>query len=518
MESESFISTLRRRAWIVVLFAVLGVALGAVPQPQQAQDATISYTATHVLLLSSSNGNLYTDPVQLNQIVLFASTGEVPQRVAAKLGMGIGEVAVSAGLDQSSGALSIQADRPDGKSAELIANAVADELAKYIVERQDRQSEDRLATNLARQKDLATRIHSTETAVAAKPGDNVLGAELEALRAQLVITLQRADELSSDTGLLTLTTLQPATAAAVQSQGLQAPRSRTTRGVLAGLVGAAIGTGLALLIGRFDRRVRTRAQAEALVGLAAQVIVPTANAESLVGVAVVPSRNDALSDSFRALRTVVSFVEGGEARDNGRAPIIVVVSAGQGDGKTSVSANLAAAFMESGNKTVAVNTDFRRPALVNRILGMNLPALGFTLPEAMKQSPVSLLSRTLYPNLALLDLASIKAAPGELARLTARVLPDIANVCDAVVVDTSPITATAEVLDIIPVADVVVLAVRLNQTPTAAISRSIELIRSLQPKHLLLVVVGGATERSSYYDYGDNPKPGRRWKRKSSAA
>ena len=515
MESETTLGSLRRRAWIVVLFTALGVALGALPQPQLAQDATISYQATHVLLLSSTTGNLYSDPIQLNQIQLFATTGEVPRRVAAKLGIGIGNVGISPALDQSSGALSITANRSDAKTAELIANTVADELSKYIVERQDKQSEDRLATNLTRQKTLAEKIRKVEVAVALKPTDNVVGAQLEALRAQLVVTYQRADELSLETNLLQLNTLQKATATAITNQGLQAPRSRVTRGVLGGILGLCIGTGLALLIGRFDRRVRSRGQAEALVGLAAQVIVPTASVANLEGLAVLPDRHDALADSYRALRTVVSFAEGGEAKREGRAPIYVVVSAGPGDGKTSLSANLAAAFMESGSKTVAVNTDFRRPALVSRILGTKLADHELSLPDASNALPAALLSRTLYHNLALLDLASIEAPPGDLARLTAKILPDISKNCDAVVVDTSPITATAEVLELIPLADVVVLAIRLDQTPTASLKRSIELLRSLQPKHLLLVVVGGAVDRSSYYHYGTTPKAGRRWKRAS---
>ncbi len=475
----------------------------------------MSYQATHTLLLSSTNGNLYTDPVQLNQIQLFATTGEVPERVAKALKVDVGQVAVVASLDQSSGALNIIANRNDPKTAELVADTVADELSKYIVERQDTQLEGRLATSLSRQNELEDRIHDLEDKVADDPNDNVLSAQLEAARSQYIVVVQKYDDLTEETGLLQLSSLQKASAVSITSQGLQAPKSRSSRGLLGGVLGATLGTGLALLLGRLDRRVRTRAQAESIVGARANVIIPAAATDALTRLAVTPNRHDSLSDSFRSLRTVVNFAEAGGARAEGRAPVVLVVSAGPGDGKTSVSANLAAAYMESGNRTLAVNTDFRRPALVQRILGMSFPNLNMTFGEAQSLDPIELVAATLNPNLSLLDLSSIAAAPGQLARLTASSLPVLSSRFDAVVVDTSPITATAEVLELVAVADVVVLAVRLNQTSITAVKRAVEMLRSLEPRHLLLVVVGAPVEKSSYYGYGDTGK-GRKRSRRST--
>ena len=519
MQSENNLGTLRRRAWVVVLFTLLGVALGAIPKPTKAKDSTLTYTATHTLLVASSTGNLYSDPLQLNQIQLFASTGEVPQRVATRLKVDIGAVGVTPSLDQATGALRLTADRSDPKTAELIADTVAEELSSFIVERQDAQLEVRRAANLERQTDLTSKIRDLEAQSLRTPGDNVVGAKLDALRAQLSVVFQRGDELSIDNGTISMTTLEKAHAMAVSSQGLQAPRSRSTRGALGAVVGGIIGVGLAMLLGRLDRRVRTREQAEAAVGLRAQVTVPSAPQASLTGLVVTPSRHDSLSDSFRALRTVVAFAEGGKAKEQGRAPVVVVVSAGPGEGKTSVSANLAAAFMESGSRTIAVNTDFRRPALATRILGMPLPSLNVSYQEALTVRPEQLVCRTLNPNLAMVDLSSIKAPPGDLTRLTMRLMTTMTAVSDVVVVDTSPIAVTAEVLELIPLADVVILVVRIDQTSTAAVTRAIATLRSLEPTNLLLAVVGDATEKSTYYDYGygdksEGTKVGRLWKRK----
>ncbi len=518
MDKETGLGVLRRYWWIIVLFTVVGVALGAIPEPQKAQDAARSYRATHTTLLSSTSGNLYSDPVALNQIQLFATTGEVPKRVAAKLGLSVGEIAVSPALDQTTGALSITASGADPNRVVLIADTVAEELAKYIIERQDSQREDRLAASLTRQDVLEGKIRTLEVEVASNPDDVVKSAQLDAVRNLYVVALQQYDTLNSDDGgFLQLNTLQSAQPIEIVDQGLQAPKSRSTRGLFSGVAAFGVGCAVAFALGRLDRRIRTRSQAETVVGLRAQVTIPVADADSLTGLTVISTRHDSLSDAYRSLRSVIEFAEGGVARSEGRGPVVVVVSPTPGDGKTSVSANVAAAFVESGRKTVAVNADFRRPALSARILGAAPPQFGHTLEETTAMPAKSLLTRSTMPGLALVDISSVKGPPGNLARITAKAIPELSRISDVIVVDTSPITATAEVLEMIPVADVVVLVMRLNQTPIAAATRTIDTLRALAPKHLLLAIVGESADKSAYYYQYSGSSPGDRrgpwWKR-----
>ena len=73
-------------------------------------------------------------------------------------------------------------------------------------------------------------------------------------------------------------------------------------------------------------------------------------------------RNDSIGNAYRALRSMLSLAHH-DRDDTSRAPITLMISSGPGDGKTTATANLAAAFAETGARTVAVNTDFRRPSL-----------------------------------------------------------------------------------------------------------------------------------------------------------
>ena len=298
--------------------------------------------------------------------------------------------------------------------------------------------------------------------------------------------------------------------------GLGAPKTRPTRAIFGLGVGAIVGAGVALLVSRLDRRIRSRAQAELLFGAPASVVIPDVGGAG-TSLVVRPDRHDQLSDSYRTLRSVLTFAEAAHAEAEApreRAAVVLVVSPGSGDGKTSIAANLAAALVEANRRTIAVNTDFRRPTLAGRLLDDDPVPLPFAFAQLSEVTPTQLLRRTPTPNLVLLDLSGMDAPPGSLARATSQALAPLARVADMIVVDSSPVGATAEVLELLPYADHVVVAIRLDHTLTGATQRSMQLLRSLTTGAMHLVVVGENIERSPYYEYGSpkgkKAKPGRR--------
>jgi polysaccharide biosynthesis transport protein len=157
---------------------------------------------------------------------------------------------------------------------------------------------------------------------------------------------------------------------------------------------------------------------------------------------------------------------------------------------------------------VAVNTDFRRPTISERLGVVNAEPAGLSLYD-VEHAPLELvLAPGEDPGLAMLDLSGMRGnSPGDLARVTARLLPRVANVADAVIVDTSPIGATAEVLEVLPLADNVVMVVRLGHTTAQTARRSIEMVRALSSGNLLLVLVGGETGDAGKYYYYSRPAP-----------
>jgi Mrp family chromosome partitioning ATPase len=159
-------------------------------------------------------------------------------------------------------------------------------------------------------------------------------------------------------------------------------------------------------------------------------------------------------------------------------------------------------MVESGGRTVAINTDFRRPTLSARLGVVDAEPAGFDLHE-IESAPLELvLAPARDPGLAVLDLSGIRGStPGDLARVTAKILPRVAQIADSVVVDTSPVGATAEVLEFVPQADNIVMVVRLDHTTASTARRSIETIRTLSKGNLLLVLVGADSGGDAYYYY-----------------
>ncbi len=76
-------------------------------------------------------------------------------------------------------------------------------------------------------------------------------------------------------------------------------------------------------------------------------------------------RSSMLSESFR--QTLVSLLR---TKPQNHSPVYVITSAGPGEGKTTLSINLARAMAETGQRVLLVDADLRRPNIHSR-LGMD---------------------------------------------------------------------------------------------------------------------------------------------------
>ena len=524
MSGSRPIDALRRFWWVVVIFGIAGALVGGLPQPDSAADATVRWTASHTILVSDSSdaGSLFTNPLAFNQLQLFATTGRVPARAAEAIDYSgapaalAGQVQVVA--DQQSGALRITTTQASAAEAVEVADAFGDELISFLSERQDELRETRLTANLERLSDIETELREAEGRADLRPDDPVAKAELEALTRQYGVVFEQFSVLQADVGQLVLTTLESAEAVPITEQGLGAPRSRVGRGMFGLLAGLAIGAAVALVLARSDHKIRTRSEAEAVLGLEATATIPAVAKHDVSSVSVVSERHDALSDAYRTLRSIVVFADDEHPPPEGHAPVTLVVSPGPGDGKTSIATNLAAAFAETGQRTLAINSDFRRPAMTKRLLGYQPTPLDMSLRE-LEIAPLGRLAhQSETPNLSVVDLSGAGGhSPSELARSSARLLPRFTAVSDRIVVDTSPVGATAEVLEFVRHAQTVLVTIRLGHTSIGSARRAMEMIRALHKGDVLLVIVGGA-KTDDYYYYGadDDAPKSRLFKRRSN--
>lgn len=525
MNQSSLLGALRRRWWIVVLFALLGAVAGALPEPQRVEEIERSFVATHTMVLNNDPDQVGSTVTSPAQAVLLVTTGEVPQRVKEALDYPGNRATlasqVTANFDFTNGALTITGRGSDAARVEEVTNTFAEELLAHLAESQDGIYQGRLASSIERLTELEVQLGEITDELARDPDDPVLLAQQSAIARQYSIAFEQSEGLAVSPPVLGFTTLQRAEAVETTNQGLGAPRSRSTRAVLGGIVGAALGVGIAVLLGVLDRRIRTKEQAEVALGMRAQVTIPKSKAKDRDQLVVTADRHDALSDAYRTVRTVVAFAH--SARPEGSlAPVTLVVSPTAGDGKTSLAANLAAASAASGQRTVLINADFRRPRLAS-VFGPDAEApLPFMYEDIQKLNGPTLLNRTGIERLRLFDLSRVHAPASELALATIKKLDDLRSMCDHVVIDTSPIGATAEVLDLVPHADAIVLAVRVGNSTTTQAQRAIGLLRDLTSVPTILVVGGVKTDTSPYDEYSDNryatAEPAKRFGRRSRNA
>lgn len=229
---------------------------------------------------------------------------------------------------------------------------------------------------------------------------------------------------------------------------------------------------LALLIGLgtpataeyFNRAIMGEADVKHLTGLPILTAIPKVQSEKAVfrpGEPQVTREEDyhLFVDAFRRLRVEVQMLDA-------ESPLrrILVASALPFEGKSTVVFNLGLAFGEVGKRVVIADADFHRPTL-HRIANAS-PRKGFTDLLA----GTSKLTDTMMPiteNVQLAPRGSALSAPARTGLGTdrlARILGDMSDGADYVLMDSSPVLLVPDNLYMAAAADAVIIVVGVGQT------------------------------------------------------
>jgi polysaccharide biosynthesis transport protein len=291
------------------------------------------------------------------------------------------------------------------------------------------------------------------------------------------------------------------------------PTLYTTVGAFLGLLA---GVALAFLAEALDRRIRTREELEHLVGAPTLAHVPLrgSDAASAVGFA----------ETFRLLRTNIEFMH----RDAAPLRSIAVISPSEGDGKSSVSYNLALSLAEAGHSVILIEADMRRPGLQRHVLvdGGESVDKGLSAYLSLASAGMeSVLRDTAMPGLRFIPAGVLPPAPSTLldgARSRA-LLDDAMSRATTVIIDTPPLSVGAEASTLAASADAALMVVDLrvsNKPRTRAARDQLDVVGA----RLLGVVlnrVRSMPDMGAYaYRYVDNgdDKQGRRRPRRRRAA
>src|SRR5690606_7277424 len=154
--------------------------------------------------------------------------------------------------------------------------------------------------------------------------------------------VERRDEAAAYT--VEIVTVQPASVP-IEPAAPNVPLSIT----LGGILGLAVGIGLALLRTVLDRRIRTLDDVDRAVDAPVIGGIPFDTTASSRPLAVTSDPNHPRAEAYRTIRTNLRFIFPPD--DVG---VFVVTSAGPAEGKSTTAANLAIALSESGYRVALV--------------------------------------------------------------------------------------------------------------------------------------------------------------------
>ncbi len=193
------------------------------------------------------------------------------------------------------------------------------------------------------------------------------------------------------------------------------------------------------------------------------------------------------AEQFRILRRKLSqmFSDGG---------VLIVTSPTTGDGKTLTSINLSSCLAETGQSTLLIDTDLRRPS-VRKVLARGSDTPGWSDLMAEGKPPQESICQIEDLRFHVAFLGNARSDPSKVinGRRFREFLGWARGNFHWVVLDTSPVLPAADVVDLMPRADGTLMVIRAESTPGALSKRAFELVG----KNLRGVIFNGATISST---------------------
>jgi len=205
------------------------------------------------------------------------------------------------------------------------------------------------------------------------------------------------------------------------------------------------------------------------------------------------------SEAFKALRTRVQF----SRIDNDAIKTILITSAAQQEGKTTVAVNLAGSFAQANRKTLIIDCDLRKPRLHNIFNAERIPGL---IDYLFKQAKFEdIVHNGGIENFYFITAGTIPPNPSEMleSRQMREFLTEMKKAYDLVVLDSAPIIAVTDSEILCRLADATILVVSADTTESQLMEKSVELIKSGSSSFIGTVLnnFNYRTSYGSYYKY-----------------
>jgi polysaccharide biosynthesis transport protein len=296
---------------------------------------------------------------------------------------------------------------------------------------------------------------------------------------------------------------------------------------LAVTLGLGVGCVLAFLADYLDQRVKTLEQAEELSGVPALAALPLISAGELAGRAkrgrkelgrydpktttllpaalqppltryAIEAPGTFFAEAIRAIRLALQ-------RTMRTAPVkvVLVTSALDNEGKTTLATNLAQSLATLGIRTLLIDGDLRNPQLTRSLCphaetGLLEVALGQAAPEEAilvdESTGLSILPSTTVNQADIITELMF-------SERIVDVLDHLRHRYELVIIDSPPLVPLVDGRALAELADRIILALAWDQTPGEVVSHTINLLSPVHDRILGTVLTRVDLSRLRFYDY-----------------
>lgn len=214
-----------------------------------------------------------------------------------------------------------------------------------------------------------------------------------------------------------------------------------------------------------------------------------------------------ISEIFRTLRTNIQFTN-----TKNKLQSLLVTSTIAGEGKSWISANLAATFAQAGKKVIILDADMRkgrqyrifdvspRPGLSNYLSGVTENDKEVDLADYVQETEIE--------NLFVIPAGNVPPNPSELlvSESMLHLMERLKEICDIVIIDGPPTQLVTDSLILARISDSTVIIAEGNKTKKESLRRIVANIQKVGGKIAGVVLnkmkLSSKKYEQSYYYYG----------------
>ncbi|MBD3379577.1 MAG: polysaccharide biosynthesis tyrosine autokinase [Candidatus Omnitrophica bacterium] len=275
--------------------------------------------------------------------------------------------------------------------------------------------------------------------------------------------------------------------------------------IIALLIGVLGGSAAAFLMESLDQSVKTPEDLKNRVGLPAlaSIAVPKDAEEIGADPEFVSSESprSTVTEAYRSLRTSITFT----AVEH-RRKVLLLTSSGPQEGKTTTAINLAIVMAQTGEKTLLVDADLRKPRIEK---AFNVEKKhGLTEVLSGEEDFEKTVHTSHIPGLDVLACGAIPPNPSELlgSRKMDSLLEELSKKYDRIIIDSPPVLAVTDPVVLTGKVDAVILVVKAGETNRNAASKAKEILESVGSENLIggvlnMVEKGKTGGHYYYYEY-----------------